>query len=64
MKIVLDNLILSAAIFVSVLFHTIVLMVHFVMPKAEPVPAEDPGLEIILVNAKHAKRPMLSLIHI
>ena len=43
MKIVLDNLILSAAIFVSVLFHTIVLMVHFVMPKAEPVPAEDPG---------------------
>ncbi|MFC3176955.1 TonB family protein [Undibacterium amnicola] len=58
MKIVLDNLILSAAIFVSVLFHTIVLMVHFVMPKAEPVPAEDPGLEIILVNAKHAKRPM------
>ena len=58
MKIVLDNLILSAAILVSVLFHTILLMVHFVMPKAEAVAAEDPGLEIILVNAKHAKRPM------
>lgn len=58
MKTILDNLILSAAILVSVLFHTVVLLVHFVMPKPEENSAVDPGLEIILVNAKHDKRPM------
>lgn len=58
MKTILDNLILSAAILVSVLFHTVVLLVHFVMPKSEETNATDPGLEIILVNAKHDKRPM------
>ncbi len=58
MKLILDNLILSAAILVSVLFHTILLMVHFVLPKVDTVAVEDSGLEIILVNAKHAKRPM------
>ncbi|MFZ6801436.1 energy transducer TonB family protein [Undibacterium sp. Di24W] len=58
MKTILDNLILSAAILVSVLFHTVVLLVHFVMPKPEETSATDPGLEIILVNAKHDKRPM------
>jgi protein TonB len=57
-KTILDNLILSAAILVSVLFHTVVLLVHFVMPKSEEVNATDPGLEIILVNAKHDKRPL------
>ncbi|MFC0348990.1 energy transducer TonB family protein [Undibacterium danionis] len=58
MKTILDNLILSAAILVSVLFHTVVLLVHFVMPKPEENSAVDSGLEIILVNAKHDKRPM------
>jgi protein TonB len=57
-KTILDNLILSAAILVSVLFHTVVLLVHFVMPKPEETSSIDPGLEIILVNAKHDKRPM------
>nr|WP_314861348.1 energy transducer TonB [uncultured Undibacterium sp.] len=58
MKTILDNLILSAAILVSVLFHTVVLLVHFVMPKPEETSSIDPSLEIILVNAKHDKRPM------
>lgn len=58
MKTILDNLILSTAILVSVLFHSVLLLVHFVMPKPEETNAIDQGLEIILVNAKHDKRPM------
>jgi len=57
-KTILDNLILSSAILVSVLFHSVLLLVHFVMPKPEANSAVDSGLEIILVNAKHDKRPM------
>lgn len=58
MKTILDNLILSVAILMSVLFHVVVLLVRFVAPQEEPTVATDPGLEIILVNAKTAKRPM------
>lgn len=60
MKTILDNLILSVAILMSVLFHVIVLLVHFVEPKDEQAVATDPGLEIILVNAKTLKRPMIA----
>jgi protein TonB len=56
-KTILDNLILSSAIFISVLFHTVILLVHFVAPKTQETTPVDPGLEIILVNAKHEKRP-------
>jgi protein TonB len=57
-KTILDNLILSSAIFISVLFHALVLIVHFVMPKDAVEPPTDPGLEIILVNAKSDKKPI------
>ena len=39
------------------LFHVIVLCLHFVPVIQAAVAPIDPGLEIILVNAKHEKRP-------
>ncbi|WP_175048013.1 TonB family protein [Duganella vulcania] len=38
--------------------HGALLAVHFVAPKPAPVQATDPGLEVILVNAKHSKAPL------
>lgn len=58
MKTILNNLILSTAIFVSVIFHILLMLVHFVAPKMAAIPPIDPGLEIILVNAKSEKRPL------
>jgi protein TonB len=58
LKTILNNLILSSAIFISVIFHILLLLVHFVAPKETDIPPVDPGLEIILVNAKSEKRPL------
>lgn len=57
MKLIFDNLILSIALLASVLVHTIVLLLHFVAGPADDVKPVDPGLEVILVNAKHDKAP-------
>ncbi|MBA5607640.1 TonB family protein [Duganella sp. FT3S] len=43
---------------VSLLAHGALLAVHFVAPKAFKVEPTDPGLEVILVNAKHARAPL------
>ncbi|MBA5638895.1 energy transducer TonB [Duganella sp. LX20W] len=43
---------------VSLLAHGVLLAVHFVAPKAFKVEPTDPGLEVILVNAKHARAPL------
>lgn len=40
------------------MLHGIVLLLHFVAPKTVETPAADPGLEVILVNAKHDKKPL------
>ncbi|TFW34016.1 TonB family protein [Massilia horti] len=45
------------AIAVSVLAHGALLGVRFVAPDAFRLQPADPGLEVILVNAKHAKAP-------
>ena len=58
MKSIFDNLILSTAIAISVMLHGIVLLLHFVAPRTVETPAADPGLEVILVNAKHDKKPI------
>ncbi|AZP14586.1 TonB family protein [Undibacterium parvum] len=34
------------------------LLMHFVAPRPAETPATDPGLEVILVNAKHDKKPI------
>ena len=58
MKSIFDNLILTTAIAISVMFHGVVLLLHFVAPKPAETAATDPGLEVILVNAKHDKKPL------
>lgn len=45
------------AVTVSVLAHAALLAVRFAAPDAFRLAPADPGLEVILVNAKHAKAP-------
>lgn len=49
---------LSIAVTVSVLVHATLLTVRFVAPEVFELKPSDPGLEVILVNAKHAKAPI------
>jgi len=49
---------LTIAVGVSVLFHGALLTVRFVAPDAFELKPSDPGLEVILVNAKHKKPPI------
>ncbi|MFL6674068.1 MAG: energy transducer TonB [Massilia sp.] len=45
------------AVAISVLAHVALLAVRFVAPDAFRLEPADPGLEVILVNARHAKAP-------
>lgn len=49
---------LSFAITISVLAHGVLLAVHFAAPQALHFAPADPGLEVILVNARHDKAPL------
>ena len=49
---------LSIAIAASVALHAALLTVRFVAPEVFELKPADPGLEVILVNAKHAKAPL------
>ena len=49
---------LSIAVAASVLLHGTLLTVRFVAPEAFQLKPADPGLEVILVNAKHKKPPV------
>lgn len=53
-----QNRTLSIAIAVSVLAHGALLAVRFASPDAFKFKPVDPGLEVILVNAKHDKKPL------
>jgi protein TonB len=53
-----ENRFLYLATGVSLMAHGALLAVHFVAPQPTPVQATDPGLEVILVNAKHSKAPL------
>jgi protein TonB len=53
-----QNPTLSIAIGCSVLAHALLLAVHFSAPEAFRLRPADPGLEVILVNAKHATKPV------
>jgi len=53
-----ENRLLYLAIGLSLMAHGALLAVHFVAPSPTPVQATDPGLEVILVNAKHSKAPL------
>ena len=49
---------LTIAIAASVALHAALLTVRFVAPEVFELKPADPGLEVILVNAKHAKAPL------
>jgi protein TonB len=49
---------LSVAVAASVLLHGTLLAVRFAAPEAYQLKPADPGLEVILVNARHKKPPV------
>ena len=58
MKLLSQNLPLYTAIAFSVAVHGVLLAVRFASPEAFKLKPADPGLEVILVNAKHDKKPI------
>ena len=58
MKSIQQNRTLSIAIAVSVLVHGALLAVRFAAPDSFKFKPTDPGLEVILVNAKHDRKPV------
>lgn len=57
-KLLLRNPLLSAAFAASFVVHGALLAVRFVDPEAFKAKPLDPGLEVILVNAKHDRKPL------
>jgi protein TonB len=57
-KLILQNSTLSIAVAASVLVHGALLAVRFVSPESFKFEPTDPGLEVILVNSKHDKKPL------
>ncbi|MES2130670.1 MAG: TonB family protein [Pseudomonadota bacterium] len=53
-----QNRSMTIAVTISVLVHAALLAVRFVAPDAFKLEPADPGLEVILVNAKHDKKPL------
>ena len=54
----MQKLTFTIAIIASLLVHVVVLLIHFVDPPPLPPVPVDPGLDVILVNAKHYKAPV------
>ncbi|OGS94017.1 MAG: energy transducer TonB [Gallionellales bacterium RBG_16_56_9] len=58
MKVLPENRLLGFAIAFSVVAHGVLLAVHFTAPTLPRQKPFDPGLEVILVNARHDKKPL------
>ena len=58
MNLFVQHRLLSLAFGISLLVHGVLLAVHFVAPDAFRLKPSDPELEVILVNAKHDKKPV------
>jgi len=54
----LQNLTFIIAVIASLLLHGVILLIHFVDPPPPPPVPVDPGLDVVLVNAKHDKSPV------
>ena len=54
----MQNLTFTIAVIASLLVHAVLLLIHFVDPPPLPPVAVDPGLDVILVNAKHSRAPV------
>jgi periplasmic protein TonB len=57
-KFLQENRFLAFATGISVAAHVLALTVHFVAPRNFKIEPTDPGLEVILVNAKHDSKPL------
>lgn len=57
-KLISQNPTLTVAVAISVLAHGALLAVRFAAPDTIRFQPADPGLEVILVNAKHDKKPI------
>ncbi len=51
------NILLSVAFAISLALHAIILSIHFTLPEAKSSRDRDRGLEVVLVNARHARSP-------
>ncbi|MFZ1180449.1 MAG: energy transducer TonB [Herbaspirillum sp.] len=60
MKLFADHRFLAIAVTGSVLIHAALLGVHFAAPDTFRLKPTDPGLEVILVNARHDKAPLMA----
>lgn len=60
MKFISENRTLTIAIVLSLLAHGALLAVRFAAPDSFRFKPTDPGLEVILVNAKHEKKPFIA----
>ena len=58
MKSIIQNRSLTIAVAASLVVHGALLAVRFTVPDAFRFQPTDPGLEVILVNAKHDKKPL------
>lgn len=58
MKLLFQNRTLTIAVVLSILVHGTLLAVRFAAPNAFHLKPADPGLEVILVNSKHDKKPL------
>jgi periplasmic protein TonB len=58
LNLIRQNPTLSIAITLSVLVHGVLLTVRFVSPESFRLPPANPGLEVVLVNARHNSTPV------
>lgn len=54
----MQNLTFTIAVIASLFIHAVILLIHFADPAPLPPVPVDPGLDVILVNAKHEKAPL------
>ena len=58
LNLIRQNRTLSLAVALSVLVHGVLLTVRFVSPESFRLPPTNPGLDVVLVNAKHNQAPL------
>ena len=54
----MQNRTLTIALVVSAVVHGVLLLIHLVAPAPPPHMVADPGLEVVLVNARHDRQPL------
>lgn len=52
-----QNTVLAGALLFSISLHAVLLMIRFVAPQVFDVKAQDPGIEVVLVNTRSERKP-------